>query len=53
MSEDDDQIGAAIACYLIQQGAQLTRKNHQNKSPLDVSCNAKTEEAVKQYASTQ
>ncbi|KAJ8320485.1 hypothetical protein KUTeg_002072 [Tegillarca granosa] len=31
-----DAMGAAIACYLAQQGASLTKKNHQGKTPLDV-----------------
>lgn len=53
MSDDEDQMGAAIACYLAQQGASLTKKNHQGKTPLDVTTDTRVEEVVKQFATAQ
>ena len=51
MSEDDAQTGAAIACYLAQQGASLTERNQQDKSPLDVVTDPRTVEILQQFAS--
>ena len=53
VSEQEDQTGAAIACYLAQQGANLTHKNHQRKTPLDVITDPRVEEVVRQFASAQ
>ncbi|XP_021361019.1 E3 ubiquitin-protein ligase MIB2-like isoform X2 [Mizuhopecten yessoensis] len=52
MTEDDEQMGPAIACYLAQQGAKLTQKNHQGKTPMDVISDARTEELIKQFATS-
>lgn len=53
MTEDEDQMGAAIACYLAQQGAQLSHKNQQGKTPMDVISDPRTAELVKQFAIAQ
>ncbi|XP_050414491.1 E3 ubiquitin-protein ligase MIB2 isoform X2 [Patella vulgata] len=50
MSEEEDQRGAAIACYLAQQGADLYHKNHVEKTPLDIINDAQVEKHVKQFA---
>ena len=50
MSEDEDTVGAAIACYLAQQGADLNKKNHSGKTPLDCASDQKIQEVVKQFA---
>ncbi|KAK3104710.1 hypothetical protein FSP39_008391 [Pinctada imbricata] len=51
--DDDDQMSAALACYLAQQGASLNHKNHQGKTPLDVITDPKIEDKVRQFATTQ
>lgn len=53
MSDDEDQMGAAIACYLAQQGASLVQKNNQGKTPLEVCGDSKVEELVKQFTTAQ
>ncbi|XP_045161724.1 E3 ubiquitin-protein ligase MIB2-like [Mercenaria mercenaria] len=50
MSEGEDTVGTAIACYLAQQGANLNHKNHAGKTPLDLISDPKLEEVVKQFA---
>ncbi|XP_012946086.1 E3 ubiquitin-protein ligase MIB2 [Aplysia californica] len=50
MSEQEEQTGAAIACYLAQQGAELRAKNHQGKSPLDIISDRRVKEVVLQFA---
>lgn len=50
MTEKDGNTGTAIACYLAQQGASLTHKNHQGKTPLGVVSDKRVEEVVLQYA---
>ena len=50
MSEQEEQTGAAIACYLAQQGADLKAKNQAGKSPLDIISDRRVEEVVKQFA---
>ncbi|VDH99791.1 E3 ubiquitin-protein ligase mind-bomb [Mytilus galloprovincialis] len=53
MADDEDQMGAAIACYLAQQGASLTHKNNQGKTPLEVCGDPKVEEMIKQFTTAQ
>ncbi|XP_013397887.1 E3 ubiquitin-protein ligase MIB2 isoform X2 [Lingula anatina] len=53
MTEDDTNTGTAIACYLAQQGASLTNKNAQGKTPLDVITDPKVQEQLKQFAGVQ
>ena len=53
MSPEEDRMGATIACYLAQQGASLSHKNHGGKTPLDVISDSKVEEVVKQFATAQ
>ncbi|CAH1773486.1 unnamed protein product [Owenia fusiformis] len=50
MTNQEGQTGAAIACYLAQQGALLNTKNLQEKTPLDIISDPKVEEAIKQFA---
>ncbi|KAK0061423.1 E3 ubiquitin-protein ligase MIB2 [Biomphalaria pfeifferi] len=50
MTEKEEQNGAAIACYLAQQGADLHHKNHHGKTPLEVISDPKIEEVIKQFA---
>lgn len=50
MGEDEAQTGAAIACYLAQQGASLTACNKQGKSPLELITDLRTVEILKQFA---
>ncbi|XP_076451945.1 E3 ubiquitin-protein ligase MIB2-like isoform X2 [Babylonia areolata] len=50
MGEDEAQTGAAIACYLAQQGASLTTPNKQGKTPLELITDVRTVEVLKQYA---
>lgn len=53
MADDEDQLGPAIACYLAQQGASLTHKNNQGKTPLEVCGDTRLEELVKQFTTAQ
>ena len=53
LSLEEDRMGATIACYLAQQGASLSHKNHGGKTPLDVISDSKVEEVVKQFATAQ
>ena len=53
MSEDEDQMGVAIACFLAQQGASLTHKNNLGKTPLEVCNDPRVEEYVKQFTTAQ
>ncbi|KAL4220948.1 E3 ubiquitin-protein ligase mib2 [Mactra antiquata] len=50
LSEEEDTVGVAIACYLAQQGANLNHKNHGGKTPLDVISDPKLEDYLKQFA---
>lgn len=50
MGEEEAQTGAAIACYLAQQGASLSIRNNAGKVPLDVVKDEKTVELVQQFA---
>ncbi|XP_070207241.1 E3 ubiquitin-protein ligase MIB2-like isoform X2 [Littorina saxatilis] len=50
MGEDEAQTGAAIACYLAQQGASLTAVNQQGKTPLEVITDPRTVEILQQFA---
>ncbi|KAL3861794.1 hypothetical protein ACJMK2_007813 [Sinanodonta woodiana] len=50
LSKSDDQNGVALACYLAQQGASLTHKNHQNKTPLELITDPRVDEMVRQFA---
>lgn len=52
LSEEDERSGLAIACYLVQQGANLFHKNHRNTTPLGMINDPVLEERVKQFAST-
>ncbi|XP_041378188.1 E3 ubiquitin-protein ligase MIB2-like [Gigantopelta aegis] len=52
MTEDEHQTGAAIACYLAQQGANLFHKNLSGKTPIDIISDPKVEEVVRQFATT-
>lgn len=53
MTQNESQTGAAIACYLAQQGASLTHRNHQGKSPMDLINDPRIEEAVRQFSAAQ
>lgn len=53
MGEEGDQAGAVIACYLAQNGASLTKTNHQGKTPLECVTDPRVEEIVKQFASAK
>lgn len=50
MGEDEAQAGAAIACYLAQQGASLTARNQQGKTPLDLVTDPHIEAILQQFA---
>ncbi|XP_071109275.1 E3 ubiquitin-protein ligase MIB2-like isoform X1 [Haliotis cracherodii] len=50
MTDEEEQTGAAIACYLAQQGANLIQQNHQHKTPLDIISDPRVEDVVKQFA---
>ncbi|XP_059145038.1 E3 ubiquitin-protein ligase MIB2-like [Physella acuta] len=50
MGDKEEQTGAAIACYLAQQGANLQKKNHQGKTPLEIIADPKIEDVIKQFA---
>ncbi|BFZ22874.1 hypothetical protein BsWGS_25913 [Bradybaena similaris] len=50
MSDKEEKLGAVIACYLAQQGADLKKKNNQGKTPLDIISDPKVEEAIKEFA---
>lgn len=47
---EEDQAGAIVACYLAQNGASLTKPNHQGKTPLQCITDPRVEETVKQFA---
>ncbi|XP_062506167.1 E3 ubiquitin-protein ligase MIB2-like isoform X2 [Corticium candelabrum] len=46
----DSNTGAAIACFLAQEGASLTYKNHKGKTPLDLCTDDRVEALIRQYA---
>ncbi|XP_077998099.1 E3 ubiquitin-protein ligase MIB2-like [Glandiceps talaboti] len=50
MDDSDANTGTAIACYLVQEGANLEYRNHQRKTPLDIITDPRVEAVVKQYA---
>ncbi|XP_052759643.1 E3 ubiquitin-protein ligase MIB2-like isoform X2 [Mya arenaria] len=45
-----DMPGVLIACYLAQKGANLNKKNHMGKAPLDLITDPRIEEAIKHFA---
>ena len=54
MAETDEKtVGATLACYLAQQGADLNHKNKAGKTPLDVITDPKVEEVVQQFATAK
>ena len=40
----------AMACFLIEAGAHLTKRNHQTKSPLDLVTDIKVKEVLNKFA---
>lgn len=53
MSDSEETVGAALACYLAQKGADLNHKNRNGRTPLDVITDHKVEEVVKQFATAK
>lgn len=47
----EDNIFLAIACYLAQEGTDLTHRNHQGKAPLDIVSTPEVVETINYYTS--
>ena len=48
-NSNDMTPGAAVACFLVKSGADLTLKNKQGKTPLELIPDAKTQSIIKQF----
>lgn len=48
--EAEGQQGAGIACFLVHQGASITHKNHQGKTPLEIVTDAHLHTVLTQFA---
>ncbi|KAL0185598.1 hypothetical protein M9458_017268, partial [Cirrhinus mrigala] len=50
MGNTELNVGAAIACFLAQEGADISYANHKGKSPLDLVTDSTVQTLIRSFA---
>lgn len=50
LGNNEISVGAAIACFLAQEGADINYANHKGKSPLDLVADSTTVQLIKNFS---